>query len=293
VFESQQETRSGSGPLCLRGPGRTGRRPLRRFAARLTSLSRYPASGPSLRILTYHRVNDNHPGDRLSVHPLSFEAQMAYLAENYAVVPLSDAIDELRAESLSHHRAVAVTFDDGYRDNFDIALPIMERNGVSATFFLVSELIGSSRRIARYDPCCDSDQNLDWSQVRELAARGHTLGGHGRTHRELPSLTREEARREIEGCRTDIERKSGHRPRIFCYPRGSESPSVRELVASAGYDASCTVYPGANRFGCDFLALRRTEISGADDLEDFQLKLEGRFDRLHQLTQALQRWGHR
>jgi hypothetical protein len=62
---------------------------------------------------------------------------------------------------------------------------------------------------------------------------------------------------------------------------------VRSRVASSGFAAALTVYPGANTAGCDPLALRRTEISGCDDLEDFRMKLRGGYDNLHRLIQAV------
>jgi hypothetical protein len=62
---------------------------------------------------------------------------------------------------------------------------------------------------------------------------------------------------------------------------------VRSRVASSGFIAALTVYPGGNTPGCDPLALRRTEISGSDDLEDVRMKLQGGYDNLHRLIQAV------
>jgi peptidoglycan/xylan/chitin deacetylase (PgdA/CDA1 family) len=263
------------------------------LAARLTGFTKLPDRGPSLRILTYHRVNATHPDDRLSVHPKAFESQMQFLAEHVHVLSFPDALDGLRGRRTFEDPAVVVTFDDGYGDNYDVALPILGRFGIPATFFLITRHIGSTITIERYENCCDMDQNLNWDEVRELLAGGHTIGGHGRTHRELGLLTVNEVMEEVAGCREDIERETGDRPLLFCYPRGSETPEVRRLVASAGYEAACTVYPGGNTQGGDLFALRRTEISGGDDLEDFRRKLSGGFDRWHQLVQSVEHWRYR
>jgi hypothetical protein len=83
----------------------------------------------------------------------------------------------------------------------------------------------------------------------------------------------------------------GAAPTLFCYPRGSEDPSVRSTVAEAGFRAAVTVYPGVNEADCDPLVLRRTEVSGDDDDADFRLKLRGSYDAWHRLWQRLRQRG--
>jgi peptidoglycan/xylan/chitin deacetylase (PgdA/CDA1 family) len=232
-------------------------------------------------------VNPSHPGDRLTVSPSAFEAQMALLASEHRVVPLGTAIEELCGEG--EGSAFAVTFDDGYRDNYEHALPVLERHGIPATFFLVSDNLGSARSIDRYDGCCDEDASLTADEAKELLRRGHDIGAHGRTHAQLAPLPRGEALEEIVQSRDSLERKLGRRPVLFCYPRGSENEAVRRMVAAAGFTAAVTVYPGANGPRCDRYALSRTEISGEDDLDDFRLKLAGVFDPWHRLAQTMKR----
>lgn len=264
------------------------RRRLRRAVAKLCAITpkgRESAKG-GLRVLTYHRVNDSHPGDRLTVPSRAFEEQMRQLAAGYRCLTLSEAFDALRAgENVGE--IVAVTFDDGYRDNAEIAFPVLERHRVRATFFLVSGNLGSSKSIERYASCCSDDASMTVEQARELLARGHEIGAHGRTHRELATLGSEDAREEIAGSRDDLTRALGTAPRAFCYPRGAENADVRRWVESAGFGLAVTVYPGANHVGTDPFALRRTEISGDDELADFGLKLEGGFDRFHHLVQRV------
>ena len=133
---------------------------------------------------------------------------------------------------------------------------------------------------------------LGWDEVREMRAHGHAIGGHGRTHRELATLHPGAVRDEAAGCARDIEERVGERPRHFCYPRGSESAAVRRIVGEAGFETACTVRPGPNPPGTEPLALRRTEVSGSDSLEDFELKLAGGFDAWHRLVQRARRRRH-
>jgi peptidoglycan/xylan/chitin deacetylase (PgdA/CDA1 family) len=258
---------------------------LRRAFARLPSLMAAPREG--LRILTYHRVNGSHPHDRLSVHPDAFALQMELLARcERPVLPLALGVAGLRGEAPLPHGALALTFDDGFADNFTVAAPILARFGFPATFFVVSGNVGSGESLDRYRACCADDRMLNWDQVRSLRERGHDVGGHGRSHRELGGLPAVEAREEIVGCALDLERATGVRPRAFCYPRGSVSAVARQLVGEAGFEAGCTVRPGPNCVGDDPLMLARTEVSGDDDIEDFRVKLAGGFDAWHRLVQV-------
>lgn len=248
----------------------------------------------ALRILTYHRVNDSHPGDRLSVDPNEFRRQMKELADSgRPIVRLEQAVRALKTTDALPSRAVAVTFDDGYRDNFDCALPILEEFGVPATFFVATSFIGVDRAFPRYDPCCNRDGFMSWDHVSKIASKGHEIGGHSRSHRELGGLSAAEVVEEVEGCREDIRASTGVDARLFCYPRGSEGPEIRKLVRQAGFEGACTVSPGPNRSGAPPFGLTRTEVSGEDGLQEFRLKLDGAFDAWHRLVQRVQSWRHR
>lgn len=244
--------------------------------------------GGGLRVLTYHRVNDGHPRDRLSVGSGAFASQMEALARaGRPVVLLGDALAALRGSAPQPAGAVAVTFDDGYADNVGVALPILERFGIRATFFVATGFMDTSATLDRYRGCCADDGMMTWDEVRAIKSRGHEVGGHGRTHRELAALSVDEARAEAEGCAGDIATATGERPRLFCYPRGSTSARVRRIVSEAGFEAACTVRPGANEPGADLLCLRRTEVSGDDTIEDFRVKLGGGFDAWHRFVQRV------
>jgi peptidoglycan/xylan/chitin deacetylase (PgdA/CDA1 family) len=225
----------------------------------------------------------------MTVHPLAFREQMELLAATgRPVLPLEAALARLRGEADPLPRgAVSITFDDGYRDNLQFAAPILARLGLRATVFLVTGRMGAPATIDRYVGCCEEDGALTWEEAREIGERGHALGGHGRTHRELASLDTESLRDEVFGCRDDLRRSLGSPASLFCYPRGSESPAVRAVVAEAGFQAAVTVYPGVNGPQSDPFLLRRTEVSGADDIADFRLKLDGAFDSLHRAWQRV------
>lgn len=102
--------------------------------------------GPEpLIVFPYHRVG-SEPDDLLltPIAPAAFEAQIAHLARCYRILPLADALDRVIAGTLPR-RAVAITFDDGYRDNLEHALPILRKHGAPATIFLATDFIGTGR----------------------------------------------------------------------------------------------------------------------------------------------------
>jgi peptidoglycan/xylan/chitin deacetylase (PgdA/CDA1 family) len=237
----------------------------------------------------YHRVNDDHPGDRMSVRPAAFAAQLEHLVRSRRpVLALQEAVDRLygRGAPLPPD-AVCLSFDDGYHDNLEHAAPALERFGYAATIFLVTGRMRATATIDRYEGCCDRDRALDWDEARELERRGHALGGHSRTHRELAFLDAPSVRDEVRGCRDDLAANLARPAPLFCYPRGSENELVRREVVDAGFTAAVTVYPGTNDSFTSPLLLRRTEISGDDDPADFPLKLAGAFDAWHRLWQRL------
>jgi len=245
---------------------------------------------PAIRILTYHRVNDSHPGDRLSVPTAAFSRQMEALAESgHPVVTLAEVAEALRGTRSLATGAVALTFDDGFRDNLEHAFPVLERHGFKASFFIPTALIGGDTPIERYLGCCADDGLMSWGEIRELAAAGQDVGGHGRTHVELASVAESRARDEIQGSRDDIRDQAGLDAAWFCYPRGSESPGVRRLVAEAGYTGACTVRPGANAADVDLFGLLRTEIAADDDAAELRRKLAGAYDGWHLLIQGFKR----
>jgi peptidoglycan/xylan/chitin deacetylase (PgdA/CDA1 family) len=264
------------------------RRAVKRGAVGLASFAAPPEPEPALRILMYHRVNDSHPGDRLTVNPRAFEGHMAFLAASgRPVIRLEDALPALRGAAPLPPKAVAITFDDGFRDNYDFAVPVLDRLKMPASFFVVTDHVGTDRCIERYEGCCENDRVLSWAEVRDMSARGHGIGGHSRSHRELGQLPEGDVAEEVAGCRREIALRTGVAPRLFCYPRGSEGPGVRRQVAGAGFEGACTVSPGTNTAGIDLFGLKRTEIAGGDTVEDFGRKLEGLFDGWHKLVQRV------
>jgi len=178
-------------------------------------------------------------------------------------VPLVALVDRLeRGAPLNRH--LAITFDDGYRDNFENARPILERLELPATFFIVSRWMETDTW-----PWWDREQGvrhpwMTWDQVAELSWRGFDIGAHTCTHPDLGSISGPVARQEIAGAREEIERRIGKRVDLFAYPYGGPrhmSADNLAIVKAAGYRCCCSCHGGLAPAGADPFHLHRIAIS--------------------------------
>lgn len=239
-----------------------------------------------LRILTYHRVTDAHPADRLCVPVARFAQQMRFLRQaGYQTASLAQAVRWIAGAAELPSRAVAITFDDGFEDNFLYAYPELARAGFVACFFVPSAFIASCRQ-AHHPP---EDRPMSWAQLAELLRDHQEIGAHSVTHRRLAELDPAQARWEVRHSKELLEQRLKRPVECFCYPAGSYTAEVAQAVCESGYVAACTVEPGANRPGANPFTLKRTEISAFDSLWDFEKKLAGAYDWLHAAVQQVQR----
>lgn len=214
----------------------------------------------------------------MNVSAGAFRDQIAWLADTHPVITVEQALDGVRG--------VAITFDDGYRDNLMNAQPVLERHGAPWTLFFVAGLAGKVLAHGR-DP--GGSTLLTWDEIRHLRDAGVEIGGHTMTHARLSSLAPEDQRREIVECRRLIEAETGESPAGFAYPYGSLLDYTDETVAivqEAGFR-----YALSNRYGAvsdgDRWKARRIWIDRTDSLDFFRSKVEGRLDRLRLLDSGL------
>ena len=231
------------------------------------------------RILMYHMVSPPRPGRRfnkLRVHPRAFERQLRWLvAQGWRFVFLS----ELRAEQQPAEKTVAITFDDGYRDNFLAAHPLLEKHGGKATLFLVEDRFDRDWSAAKNPRHADGElgrePKLSDGDVRAMLASGRwELGAHTATHPLLPSLDAAGKAREIGGAKAGLEQRFGTPVESFAYPFGIFDDADREAVATASYRWAVTTDAGISTdLGAEAHALRRIKVSGKDGLFAFRLRL--------------------
>ncbi len=206
-------------------------------------------------ILTYHSIAEGAPP--LHISPALFADQMQWLHDHARVTTLDELVTALFEHSRLPERTVVLTFDDGYRDFYSQAAPVLRRLQLPATIFLATGFCGSATRPVTHG-WRPKGPMLDWTEVTELAHAGFQFGAHTITHAPLPELEHEQANHEIAGSKLDLERHIGQTVDYFAYPYGRWSSSVRELVRRQ-YRAACATGAGVVQPECDPFALPRID----------------------------------
>jgi peptidoglycan/xylan/chitin deacetylase (PgdA/CDA1 family) len=244
---------------------------------------------PGLRILFYHRVAD--ASDPLAIAPSRFAEQMELLrAQGYRAVGVVEAM-ALLASGNSVDRVVGLSFDDGYRDVAEHALPVLERCGFRATVFVAPSVVDGTATFSWY---ARQPPVLSWAEILALdGGSALSFEAHTLTHPNLTAIAEDDARQEITGSKVALEERLGRPVTAFCYPAGLFGARERRLVADAGFRAATTCEPGANSPASDPLTLRRTAVNGSDGLGDFRAKLHGGHDRPSSLRGGYRRVRYR
>ncbi len=229
------------------------------------------------RVLMYHMIDRWQPGQKwrgLRVAPSDFEAQLAWLAaEGWHFAKMSEWPERHRLPV----KSVFITFDDGYRDNFTQALPLLQHYGACATLYLVvnrHDNDWSTNKKAHHNSGeLLREEKLTDSEVEQMLASGcFELGGHTLDHSNLLSLSDDECWRQISACKTALEAQYGCRVSSFAYPFGLYQPRDAELVEQAGYSSAVTVEEGIDTDPAPY-DLMRIKVSGKDSLALFKYKL--------------------
>jgi peptidoglycan/xylan/chitin deacetylase (PgdA/CDA1 family) len=206
-------------------------------------------------ILMYHRINVADPSTpavsrRLTVDPTDFAQQMSWLKRRgYRTVTQRELFDALCRRRLIGRRPILITFDDGYRDVFFNASPVLVRHGFRATAYVVSG------RISNGDPSF-----LTWPLLHALERRGIEIGSHTVLHRDLTQLSTQRALAELVTSRRALERALGHPVQWLAYPFGRYDARVQELTRRAGYVLATTTRPGVRQSAAAPLSLRRLRV---------------------------------
>jgi peptidoglycan/xylan/chitin deacetylase (PgdA/CDA1 family) len=209
-------------------------------------------------ILMYHYI-DVPPEDSdifrrdLTVAPDIFRAHLITLRERgYTSITLTQLREALVTGAPLPDRPVVLTFDDGHRDNYVNAFPILLQEGFTGTFFIITDLVE-----ARHP------DYVTWEQLQEMQAAGMEIGSHTRTHPNLPGHNVESLWNELAGARAILEQRLGEEIRTFAYPAGAFDDGVIHLAYEAGYHAAVVTRQGVTHTTGNLLTLRRVRVRGS------------------------------
>lgn len=203
-------------------------------------------------ILTYHSIDES--GSVISIDRQTFTQHMRWLADNVAVVHLKQLLELPEDE-----HAVAITFDDGFQNFADRALPVLREHGLPATVFVVSDLVGRTNEWSVGTlPAVPHLPLMDWDVLGRLAAENVVIGSHTRTHPNLRLVNGERLQHEVAGAADVITERIGQRPHSFAFPYGEQDDAVI-AAARASYSLACTTELRAVRDRDDALQLPRLD----------------------------------
>ena len=236
------------------------------------------SAGGSIRVLTYHNItDDNVAGDagQKGTPRGIFEEHMRYLKENGYRTVSADAVPGLLASAGAVQKnTVCLTFDDGYRDNYTNAFPVMDRYGLHGTVFLTAAFMEDGENAG--------GEYLRWDEIARMRKSGlFTFGCHSFSHRNMGRLEDGELLKETKVARDILEEGICGKINAFAYPfgwQGTFNASVIAAVKHAGYSCAYTGVQGANTRHTDPLMLKRARVSWVDGIDEFRRILDGMYD---------------
>lgn len=221
-------------------------------------------------ILMYHEVTPRPVAafQKYCVTPKAFASQMKWLARaGYVAIDMRMLLECRSGRAKLPRRPVVITFDDGFRDCFSYATPILLEYGFTATFYLVAGCMGKTAKWLLSIPV--ERELMDWTSARCLESNGFHCGSHSVDHPHLSEVTPDVCQRELAHSRQILEDRLGHEVCDLAYPYGSYSPIVQAIAAQVGYRSACSVRIGFSSVDDDVMALHRIPISGHDSLLEF------------------------
>ena len=230
-------------------------------------------------IIMYHSVNpDAVAENRLAVPTEAFERQMRFLKEHhYNVLSLESLAGLIKEKKKIPRKSIAITFDDGYKDNYIYAFPILKKYNLPATMFIIVDEVGR--------PQAD---RLSWDEIKTMQDSGIiTFGSHTLGHEHLPDIKSEQdLKKQIFDSMGILEEKLNKKITIFSYPNGGFNDRVRRIVIDAGYKLAVATNPGKKFANDDIFALKRLRISAnCNNLFVFWVETSGYYNFMREHRQ--------
>jgi peptidoglycan/xylan/chitin deacetylase (PgdA/CDA1 family) len=222
----------------------------------------------------YHEIAARSAtASRLAVPPEAFEAQLEFLATNDFTTVTASALAAALATGVPlPERTVVITFDDGFADFHQRALPLLNRYGFTATVYVTTGWIEDA---GKHSAGRRPGPMLSWSQVAEAAAAGIEIGAHSHQHPQLDQLGADRLRTELTVSKSLLEDGLGRAVPGLAYPFGYSNSPVRRAATQAGYGYACAVANLMATAGQDPFALPRLTVKASTGLAAFGRAVHG------------------
>ena len=215
-------------------------------------------------ILEYHTITStpDEDGERYNVYPNDFSAQLDYLQDNgYNTITIEDFVRSTRGEFELPDKAIILTFDDGYADNYQNMLPILQAHNMKAVVYIIANELGKPGY-------------LTVEQVLDLQKQGIEIGNHTANHRPLIGLSESELNHEIRDSKLYLEYLGIYNVDNFSYPNGLYNDDVMAVLKNNSYHSAVTGDAGLNNADTDLLKLQRINIPQPRlGITEFKLRL--------------------
>lgn len=234
-------------------------------------------------VLMYHRVIKE--SDEKGVHGIyvttkQFEEQMSYLKrKGYQTVTFKDLLNNNYKKRFDKNKKwIMITFDDGYKDNYENALPILQKFGFRGIIYILDGLTYNKWDVDNKNNPEKRFELMGKEELLKLKEWGIEFGGHTSTHPKLSKLSDEEIRKEIFDSKAKIEEILGEKLISFAYPYGDLDERAKEIVREAGYHFAVATDSGDISFGEDLFQIRRIGIFPSNNLFNFKRKVSGKYN---------------
>jgi len=238
------------------------------------------ASEIILPVLMYHNIAEEYPEGTESenITPELFEAHMrAILDRGYTPILVNEYYNFIMKGKNLPEKPIAVTFDDGYLSNYEIAFPILKKLNIPATIFVVTSTVGLDASSGRV-----STPHFSWEQAREMQNSGLIdIHSHTHTHRDMTTLTPAQLQFEMRMSKFFIEKNMDRNCYIFAYPYGRHNDSTLAYAKNAGYRMQIFVYDTesgevdlANKASDGIEHFIRLTVSGDMSAEDLYRRID-------------------
>lgn len=220
----------------------------------MLKMIKFPKEG--VPVLMYHSIS-TIPGNSLGVPVKQFSEEMEWLRlQNYHSLSLEEFYQALVNKTPVPDKPILLTFDDGYSDNYDEAWPTLRQNGFKATFFIITNSVGSGM--------------MNWDQLNDLVREGNSIGSHTVHHLDLATLSNKQQESELAISKQEIENHLSISEKALCFPSGRYNKTTLELMPQLGYRLGFTTNQGKVHLDDDLLTLKRVRIFGGMPLTSFQ-----------------------